>query len=561
MTPPMRAHISRRSTGSLVLLLLAGVLLLVAGCDRREETAPQTRATPTTAETPHRGGTAVLQFTTDPPGANEYLAPANSVTADFMRAIFLRLVEEQPDFEQHPPTFAPLLARSYEFSPDHKTLTFHLRDDVVWSDGVPVTAEDVRFTWQAQIHPDVAWDSVSMKENITDAEVVDPHTVRFHFSHAYAKQIIDVNEGAILPKHVWEKLPFTEWRKNGNWFKEHLVTDGPFAVESWQPQQQVVLRRNPRYFKKDRPLLDRLVIRVIPDASTAMAELASGQIDFISQVSPGDAAQIKNNPRLQLLAYWFSRLIVGVTWNTSRELFADPEVRRALTLAIDRPTIVATLWGEYGKVADSPLSSRLWGHDRSLRPWPYDPEGAKRILASKGWKDSDGDGMLDRNGKRFSFEILSNAGNQQRIDAGVMIQEQLKRIGIEAKPRVLEFNTMMQQTDSGNFDANIVGMGVETSLDLTAYFHSHSVPPEGINFMRYANPELDRLIDQSRNVVELAQAKPFLDQLQQILHRDQPVTFLWESQRLSAASRRLQNVRPNVISSLFNLEGWWVRPE
>jgi peptide/nickel transport system substrate-binding protein len=390
---------------------------------------------------------------------------------------------------------------------------------------------------------------------------VDPHTVRFHFSHAYAKQIIDVNEGAILPKHVWEKLPFTEWRKNGNWFKEHLVTDGPFAVESWQPQQQAVLRRNPRYFKKDRPLLDRLVIRVIPDSSTAMAELASGQIDFISQVSPGDAAQIKNNPRLQLLAYWFSRLTVGVTWNTSRELFADPEVRRALTLAIDRPTIVATLWGEYGKVADSPLSSRVWGHDRSLRSWPYDPEGAKRILAAKGWKDGDGDGILDRNGKRFSFEILSNAGNQQRIDAGVMIQEQLKRIGIEAKPRVLEFNTMMQQTDSGDFDANIVGMGVETSLDLTAYIHSQSVPPEGINFMRYANPELDRLIEQSKNVLELAQAKPYLDQLQQILHRDQPVTFLWESQRLSAANRRLQNVRPNVISSLFNLEGWWVRPE
>ncbi|HYG63022.1 MAG TPA: ABC transporter substrate-binding protein [Thermoanaerobaculia bacterium] len=550
-----------RSAGRLAPLLLATALLTAgaAGCDRREEPARPDGQAAQAAETPRRGGTIVTGWISEPNGVNEFIVPSNQPTNELLHQIFLQLVDERPDFEQHPPTFAPELARSYEFSPDHKTLTFHLRDDVLWSDGVPVTAEDVRFTWQAQTHPDVAWDNAFMKESITDAEVVDPHTVRFHFSHAYARQMLDVNEGMIIPKHAWEKLPFAQWRQSREWFKENLVVSGPFTVASWQPQQQVVLQRNERYFKKDRPLLDRVVMRVIPEQSTLMAELNSGQVDFVAQVGPGDAPSIRANPRLQLYAYWFSRLTVGVAWNLTREPFSDPEVRRALTLAIDRQSIADTLWGELGRVASSPISTGFWGHDRSLRPWPYDPEQAKRILAARGWKDSDGDGILDRNGKRFSFEILSNAGNQQRIDAGVMIQEQLKRIGIQVVPRVVEFNTMLEQADAGRFDAVTSGMTVDTGLDLTSYFHSRSVPPEGINFMRYSNPEVDRLIEQSLKVMEPQAAKPALDRIQQILHQDQPVTFLWESQRLSAASQRLRDAEPNVLRTLYNVEDWWVR--
>jgi peptide/nickel transport system substrate-binding protein len=514
---------------------------------------------PAAAQTPRRGGTVVTGWATEPAGVNELIAPSNVPTTELRNLLFLQLIQEQPDFERHPPTFAPELARSYEFSPDHKTLTFHLRDDVVWSDGVPVTAEDVRWTWQAQIHPDIAWDNSFMKAEITDVEVVGPHTVRFHFKRAYAKQLLDVNEAAIFPKHAWEKLPFAKWRQGSEWFKEHLVVSGPFTVAAWQPQQQVVLQRNERYFKKDYPRLDRLVWRVVPDQSALMTQLASGEIDFVAQVSSADATRIKADPDLELIPYWFARLTVGVGWNCVRQPFADPEVRRALTLAIDRQAIVDTLWKEYGKVAVSPISSQVWAHDRSLEPWPYDPDQAQRILAAKGWKD--GDGILERGGKPFSFEITSNAGNQQRNDAAVMIQEQLKRIGVDARPRVMEFNTMLAESDAGNFDATVVGLGLDTSLDLTGYFHSSSIgEAEAMNFMRYSNPEVDRLIELSLSKLDIAEARPQLERLQQILHRDQPITFLWESQRLSVVNRRVRDVRPNVLFSLFNVEEWWVRP-
>ncbi|HVS00932.1 MAG TPA: ABC transporter substrate-binding protein [Thermoanaerobaculia bacterium] len=552
----MNAKIRASSFRALASLVFAALIAVgAAGCRGGEETAP---AAEQQAAGPQRGGTVVTGWGSEPATVNELIVTSNSATNELLHILFLQLLEEQPDFEQHPPTLKPELARSYEFSEDRKTVTFHLREDAVWSDGVPITAEDVRWTWQAHRHPDIGWDNSFAKDAITDVEVVDPRTVRFHFSRVYGKQLLDINEGFILPKHAWEKLPFSEWRKNADWFKQHLVVSGPFTVASWQPQQEVVLVRNERFQDEGLPYLDRVVVRIIPDQSSQMAQLLSGDIDFIQQVSPTDAPQIQANPNLELIPYWFPRITVAVAWNNEHPLFSDPEVRRALTLAIDRQAIVDTLWGSYGKVAVSPIASQIWGHNRSLRPWPYDPEEAKRILAAKGWKDSDGDGVLDKNGKPFSFELGSNAGNQQRNDAAVMIQEQLKRVGIQVQPRVMEFGILMAQADAGQFAAQVSGPGIDTGMDLTTYFHSRSIGT-GLNFIRYRNPEVDRLIEKSLEEPELIDAKPHLDRMQQIMHQEQPMTFLWESQRLSAVNRRVHDVKPNVLQTMYNVREWWVR--
>jgi len=339
----MNAKIRASSFRALASLVFAALIAVgAAGCRGGEETAP---AAEQQAAGPQRGGTVVTGWGSEPATVNELIVTSNSATNELLHILFLQLLEEQPDFEQHPPTLKPELARSYEFSEDRKTVTFHLREDAVWSDGVPITAEDVRWTWQAHRHPDIGWDNSFAKDAITDVEVVDPRTVRFHFSRVYGKQLLDINEGFILPKHAWEKLPFSEWRKNADWFKQHLVVSGPFTVASWQPQQEVVLVRNERFQDEGLPYLDRVVVRIIPDQSSQMAQLLSGDIDFIQQVSPTDAPQIQANPNLELIPYWFPRITVAVAWNNEHPLFSDPEVRRALTLAIDRQAIVDTLWG------------------------------------------------------------------------------------------------------------------------------------------------------------------------------------------------------------------------
>jgi peptide/nickel transport system substrate-binding protein len=546
-----------RSAKLLLLPLLAAVLL--AGCGRREDEHP---AAATGSGTPRRGGSITTAVIAEPGGLNEYTTPSSLASDEVLFTVFRHLVQEQPDFSEHPPTFAPELATSYDWSSDHKTLTFHLRENAMWSDGVPITAEDVRWTWQAQIDPAVAWDNSFMKREIRDVEVVDPHTVRFHFNRAYAKQLADANEGTILPKHAWEKIPFAEWRQRNDWFKQNAVFSGPFVVASWKTQQELVLRRNERFYEKDRPYLDQVVMRVTLDPGTALLQLLNGEVEFYGQIPPGDAPKIKTSPRLNLVSYW-SNLYVFVSWNNDDPLFADRDVRRALTMGIDRQAIVDTILGSYGRVAVSPIISSVWAHDRNLKAIPYDPAEARRILESKGWKDSDGDGVLDRGGKPFAFELSSNAGNQQRADAAVMIQQQLKKVGVQAVPRTLEFNTLVDQANKGKIAALIIGLSLDTSLDLTGNFHSSQIPSpsnEGSNFERYRNPEVDRLIDEIAATPDILSARPKLEQLQQILYRDQPVTLLWESQRLSPISKRIHDAKPNALRSLFNLKDWWVEP-
>lgn len=540
-------------------VLLAALLGVALGCpERKPESLPTDAVDAVDAGTPRRGGTVVIGLSAALVTVNDLLSGASNVNSEVTRNLFLSLLEEQPDFEHHPPTFAPLLAQSYEWSADHKTLTFKLRDDVFWSDGVPVTAADVRFTWQAQTHPDVAWENSHSKQAITDVEVVSPKVVRFHFSRAYAKQLLDVNEGWILPQHAWSRLPFPQWRQNADWFREHLVVSGPFDVESWDPQQQVVLKRNERYFEPGKPYLDRVVLRTVSDQNALVSQLLSGALDFSTLTSAGDAARLAREPRLELRRYW-SRTWVPIAWNAQRDPFSSAEIRRALTQAIDRQTIVETLWGEFARVTPSPIGGSVWAQDPALKPWPYDPAAARRIFAAQGFADRDGDGIIERNGKPFRFEITTNAGNQQRVDALVLIQEQLKRVGIAAIPRQIEFNSMNAQINSGDFDALVVGLTMDTGLDLTVQLGSRALAGD-LNFARYENPEMDRLIRLSLEQIDFEHSKPYLFEIQRLQHRDQPYTLLWESQRFHAINRRLRGAVPNVLFSLAKLQDWWVVP-
>ena len=234
-------------------------------------------------------------------------------------------------------------------------------------------------------------------------------------------------------------------------------------------------------------------------------------------------------------------------------------MRRALTMAIDRQLIIETLWGRFARLAVSPILHDVWAFDRSIEPWPYDPERSRQILADAGWTDTDGDGILDRDGTPFAFDLTTNQGNQARIDATVMMQEQLRRVGIDARPRVIEFNSMMNQLFDRDFEAAFSAWGMPTSLDMRYAFHTSEIG-DGGNFSGYSNPEVDRLIERMEDLPDIADAKPILIRLQEIIHQDQPMTFLWESQRINGLNARLRDVRSNVLGSFRNAESWWLAP-
>lgn len=500
----------------------------------------------------------VAAWITDIEGVNELVIPSSRTFNDAGYNMFLHLLDEQPDFAKHPPTFEPELATSYEWSDDHLDLTFHLREGVVWSDGEPVTADDVRFTWQAQKSPEVAWQSAYTKEMIDDVEVVDPHTVIYHFSQVSPNQLLNANEGVILPQHAWGELPFSEWRTRTDYFREHLVVDGPFTLERWTPQQEIVLARNERYYEPELPYIDRVVIRIIPERSNQVTQLLAGTIDLVEQVPQPDIARVRASDVARIESFWH-RLYVHVVWNLNDPRFSDRRVRQALVLGVDRQQMVDTLWGDLARVADSPIVQNVWAHADGLEPWPFDPERARALLAEAGWSDHDGDGVLDKDGVPFSFELLTNQGNQERIDAAVMIQEHLRRLGIEARPRVMEFNAMSAKLKEHDFQAAVSGWGMDTSLSLRYAFHTDSIDTD-VNFSGYSNPEVDRLIERMEGLAEIQDARPILTEIQQILHRDQPMMFLWESQRVNGLSRRLHDLDPSLLGTFWFLRRAWLEP-
>ncbi len=489
-------------------------------------------------------------------GVNELVSARTRFTEEVLKRMFLSLFEERADWAEHPPTFAPGLADSYEWSADHRELTVRLRANAVWSDGAPITSEDVRWTWQAQVHPDVAWTYADSKQAVVDVEALDPHTVRFRFARAYAAQLADANEGLILPRHAWGSLPFSEWRHRADWFRDRLVVSGPFTLESWSPQQEIVLARNERYAEGELPYLDRVVFRIVPERTNQVTQLLAGTLDLVHFLPPDEVRRIEGAPGVELVRSWAPQYTY-LGWNTRNPLLADAALRRALTMAIDRQSILDAIWRGAARAATSPVASTFWAHNEAIRPWPYAPEEARRLFAEHGWRDRDGDGVLDRDGRPFAFEILTNGDNRPRVDAAVMIQEQLKRVGVGARLRLLELNAANTRAAAGDFDAWISAFTVDTSLDLGYAFHSRSIGG-GFNFGAYANPEVDRLIDATREETDPARFEALLGRLQEILHQDQPFTFLWEPQRLTAVRSGLRGVTPDPVSAFADLPRWWL---
>lgn len=501
---------------------------------------------------PNRGSATIL-VAAEPSGVNPLISGGNRATQDLIDQLFLHLFEEQPDFADHPPTFAPQLAADWSWSDDHLTLAIELRRDVRWSDGVGLTAQDVRWTWEVQRSPLVGWRYAEIKEHIVDVRVLGPHHLEVEFDQRSPNQLADLNEGNILPRHAWSGLSLSQWPSNADWFRRHLVTDGPFTLSSWEHQQQLVLTANPDYYEPDSPALDRVVLRVVPLRSNRIEELVAGRADFVPQLTPGEASRLETAPGVTVRQFWH-RQYDYLAWNIRRQPFEAAAIRRALTMAIDRQALIDTLWHGRARLGTTPIPANVWAHHPGLEPWPHAPDTAGDEMAAQGW-GRNRDGHLVRAGVRFEFELLVNAGNPIHVDAAVLIGDQLAKLGIAVTVRRLDFHALVDRLDNGEFDAAIGSWGIDTSLDLGYAFHSRSLT-EGYNSGGYAEPRVDALIEAARGESDTEVRRRLLHELQEILHRDQPYTFLWEPPRLDAHRTRIEGVQPNPLSSLFRLRQW-----
>ncbi len=514
------------------VLLVAAILAATAGCGGRGNE--------------RRGGTLVVGEINDYESLNP-MGTTDAHARDVYNLLFLSLLDERSDLL----TFGPRLAESWEFSPDRRRLTFRLRGDVQWSDGVPVTAADVEATFRAQKDPATSWASRHLKDHIDSVTVLDARTVVYHFNRVYPYQVMDANDGVILPKHVLETLAPSEI---GALPVERLPSNGPFKLESWVKGQALTLARNERYYEKGKPYLDRVVFKIISDPVTLVTQLKGGEIDCMEMVPPGEVADIrKNHP--ELLFYDFpTRAYNYIAWNAAHAPFDEVNVRRALTMAIDRRLINENIYYGFADECSSPFPPIIWAYNPNIEPLPFDTAAARAALAAEGFRDRDGDGWLDRRGKRFEFELVTNYGNQMRADMQIMIQEMLRRIGVKANPVPLEWTVFLEKIKGGDYDAQINSWRVGTKADLAPIWGCAS--RQGYNRVNYCNPLVDSLNAAATAMLDFAQAKPLFFRAQEIIYAEQPYTFLNIVRARNVVHRRISVVNPDAISMYHYLQDW-----
>lgn len=529
--------------------VLAGVALTFpflgggAGCGSRDARSSEEILDPVD------GGTVVLGIFSEFDGFNEFVSTDANATEIMENLLFVPLLRRDENFD-----LAPSLAKSWEFSEDRRTITMQLRDDIVWHDGVPTTAADVEFSFQRFADPALAYADAGSFRYLDEVVATGDFEVEFRFSRAYADQLAHL-EKVIVPKHLLEHIPSAEMESAP--FNRAPVGNGPFRFVRWNREQQVVFEANPD-FADGRPHLDRVIFRVIPDQTAVETAFRAGELDVIERIRYEQVQPLRDDPRFDVHSYE-QRGYQYIAWNTLSPLFSEPEVRRALTLAIDRQRIVDALAFGEGKVTGHPVMSLSPIYPTDLPPHPYDPVESRRILKEHGWTDSDGDGVLDRDGVRFSFMLVSNFGNQMREDALVLIQEDLRKVGIEVATETREWTVFLDEIKAKQFDACHLAWQTNFIFDPYDIFHSEAIDGK-YNMTSYSNAAVDSLMSAATLAATPELARPLWHEMLEILHEEQPYSVLYELVYSVGVSRRVRDVKVDVRSYLVNIRDWWIAP-
>jgi peptide/nickel transport system substrate-binding protein len=446
------------------------------------------------------------------------------------------------------------LAESWEVSPDGLTITFHLRKGVRWQDGKPYTSADALFSYQFMVDPKTPTPYSGDFLKVAKAEAPDPHTFIITYKEAFAPGLASWGL-AQLPAHL---LKGKDVRKSP--LNRKPVGTGPYILDKWEPGSRISLRANPDYFE-GRPKLDRVTYRIIPDMATIFLELRSGGIDMTGlnalQYSRQTGTKFfqRNFKKYRYLASSYAYL----GWNMRDDRFKDVRIRKALSYAINREEIIKGVLLGLGRPATGPLKPGTYWYNPKVKRYPYDPKKAKDLLAECGWKDTDGDGLLDKDGKPFAFTIITNQGNQYRANTGVIVQRRLAQIGIKVDLRVIEWAAFLKDfINKGRFECCILAWTIPPDPDLYDVWHSSNAKPGGLNFTNYKNPELDKLLVEQRKTFDQAKRKTIIDRIQEIMAEDVPYTFLYVADALPIVNARIKGIEPAPAGITYNFIHWWV---
>ncbi len=498
---------------------------------------------------PKTGGQAIVALNGDP----KLMCPIirSEVSAIFASwPIFERLARANPETMEN----IPELATSWEYSKDLMSLVAHLRKGVTWHDGKEFTAEDVKFTFERVMDPKTRTQFRIQITDLKSVEVIDPYTVKFNLkspsaSFEAALQI------PLIPKHLLEGKDV-----NTDEFNHKPVGTGPFKFKEWVPGDHATVVAYDKHWRR-RPYLDRIVFKVLPDSNVRMAQLKTGEIDIMDGVEPLQLKELSKDPKL--VAYRMVQTnYYGLFWNVNKPPFNDIRVRKALNHAVDKKAIIdKVLLGEAIPAYSVFQPPFKWAYTDDVLKLEYNPEKARKLLAEAGWKDTDGDGILDKDGKPFRFTLTGDNASPTRRRNVMIAQQFFKSIGLDVKIQFKEWHDFLENYQwNPKKEMTFLWNAFNPPMDpdmLGRRWHSKSGPRA--NQTRYNNPKVDELFAKGKATIDRNKRVKIYHEMQRIIANDVPMILLYYPIEIAVANKRLKGIVPSPWRVYHNMEDWHIQ--
>jgi peptide/nickel transport system substrate-binding protein len=548
--PSTFLRLGTRSGGA---LLLAASLFLAACADSKGSAASS------------RGGTLVIATNSDP----KILFPPLIVSVQARQAaesIYDYLAVVGPDMNAFGDAgFRPRLAESWKWAADSLSIAFRINPNARWHDGQPASASDVRYTWQVYANRQLASPNAEDLGNIDSVTVADSLTAVFWYHTRSPHQVLDASYMLIIPRHVFEKIPMDSLREAG--LRVDPIGTGRFRLRRWSRESFLEITADTANYR-GRPGLDRVIWTVAPDHRTASAKLLGGEADLYTPLSPELVTDLSKHPELHVVSlpgmiYVFMgfNLRDPRSPNRGHPLFGSRELRRALTMALDRRSIVANVYDTLATIALGPTVRAFPTTDpNSLRQIPFSPEGAAAILDSLGWVRGLGEAVRKRGGRELAFDVVVSASSRPRLRMAVLIQEQLRKIGVRMRISSMEGNTLRSRFDSRDFDAILWDwqFGATPNQVREMWGSAAARNKHGLNSGGYENTRFDAWVDSATSATNPTDARRFFTAAYQVIIDDAPAIWLYEPKTVIGLNRRIRTGSMRPDAWWLDLGSWFV---
>jgi len=444
---------------------------------------------------------------------------------------------------------------------DGLTVTFHLVKNAKWSDGVPLTSKDVKFSWQAMMNPNNNVVSRHGFDEVTSVDTPDPYTVVVHLKEKFAPIVSEFfgesdSPTAIVPEHILGRYP----NLNQIAFNNEPIGSGPYKLSQWVKGDHITLVPNASYFRGT-PGLKQIVVHVIPDENTSLNELQTHDIDWMFEPSFSTYATLRTMKDV-LVHYNDVNGYEGMQLNLSHPPLDDKQVRLAILYAIDKRRLLDTLTFGQQKLATEDLPDWMWAYNKGVTTYPFDVAKAKQILAADGYTPG-ANGIVQKNGKPLSLLLVSNGSNATRKKASVLIQQMLHLAGIDVQIKFFDGATLFAPAplgilQSGNFDLGLSGWFAGVDPDNSSNYDSKNIPPGGYNYTRYRSAAMDAAQQMALTNYDRPTRTKAYAKIEELLAQDQPQIFFWWDRQAQAISPDLKGFDPNPTTESWNAYTWTI---